>query len=85
MPTLFSYRPAEFSIRGGRAYVLRIVPTIHKSTPEFQKLSVEQRKCRFNDEQLEDQFSIFKYYTQKTCIFECTLKNVVPSKVSLNK
>jgi hypothetical protein len=82
---LFTYpllicRPGEFEIRAGRAYVVKITPTYHHSTYVFQTLPMVKRKCRLNSEKEEK--SIFSYYTQKTCIYECTLKKIVPSLVS---
>jgi hypothetical protein len=40
-----------------------------------------KRGCRLNSE--TEEVSSFKYYTQKTCIFECTLKIIIPSIVSM--
>jgi hypothetical protein len=59
---------------------VKIVPTVQTSTDHFRALTLDKRGCRLNAEIMED--SIFKYYTQKTCMFECTLKNIIPNIVS---
>ena len=76
------HRSSEFSIRAGQSYVLKIVPTFHTYTEDFESLMLDKRGCRSNNEKMEDQDSIFKYYTQKTCIFECTLKTIIPKVAS---
>jgi hypothetical protein len=74
-------RSADFEIRAGKAYVVKITPTYHHSTYNFQTIPMVKRKCRLNSEREEE--SIFSYYTQKTCIYECTLKKIVPTIVSI--
>jgi hypothetical protein len=59
---------------------VKIVPIVHKSTSDFQTLALDKRGCRLNAEKKDN--SIFKYYTQKTCIFECSLRNIIPRIVS---
>lgn len=59
----------------GQSYHLRIMPTLHVATPSFKNLELSERKCRMRHEGPTD--SIFKSYSKKGCIFECTLKHVV--------
>ena len=54
---------------------MKIIPTLHQSTPEFKSLSKENRNCSLTSEVKDD--SIFNIYSQKGCIFECTLKKIV--------
>lgn len=77
-------RPSAFTVYAGRAYVLKIVPTVHKYSEHFRTLTLDERKCQLNDEHAENLDSMFKYYTQKTCIYECTLRNVLSNVVSTN-
>jgi hypothetical protein len=81
---LFIYRPAAFTIQAGRAYVLKITPSVLKSTQSFHRLTLDERQCRFNDEKMESWKSMFIYYTQKTCAFECILRKVI-SRVSITQ
>jgi hypothetical protein len=60
-----------------------MVPTVHKSTEAFRKLPLDKRGCRMNNEHIEDNSPMFKIYTQKLCIFECMLNNVVANEVSI--
>jgi hypothetical protein len=64
-------------IEAGKSYLIRIVPTVHKATAYFRTIELEKRGCRFIDERIEGRESIIKYYSKKTCIFECTLRMVV--------
>ena len=69
------FRSQEIKIRAGKSYHLKIIPTLHQSTPEFMGLSIENRNCSLTSEVKGD--SIFNSYSQKGCIFECTLKKIV--------
>jgi hypothetical protein len=81
---LFICRAAAFTIQAGRAYVLKITPSVLKSTQSFHRLTLDERQCRFNDEKMESWKSMFIYYTQKTCAFECILRKVI-SRVSITQ
>ncbi len=64
-------------LEGGYAYVVKVIPTVHKATEAFRALPLEKRACRFFDELPDDQESIYSYYTQKSCVFNCMLKDIV--------
>jgi hypothetical protein len=63
---------------------MKIVPTVHISTESFKSMSLANRGCRFPEETEESQESLFTYYTQKTCMFECTLTNIITNVVSMS-
>jgi hypothetical protein len=82
---VFTYRTSEFTIRSGRSYVVKIFPTSHTSTDDFRTITLSKRGCRLKEEKIESQYSMFKYYTRKTCIFECTLKKIIPKVLSFQR
>jgi hypothetical protein len=82
MKNVLNSRMSEFTIRAGRSYRVKIVPTEHKSTDDFRTIMLKKRVCRLNEEKMDSHNTIFKYYTRKTCIFECILKTIIPSVVS---
>jgi hypothetical protein len=45
-----------------------------KATEKFKKLDLSVRECRFSNEN-PDTDSIFQYYSQKSCLFECRLRH----------
>ena len=65
------------TLMAGNAYKMRIIPTVHRATDSFRDLTIDKRGCRFLDEVPENITTIFKYYTQKSCIFNCLLKQAV--------
>ena len=72
---LDSFRSQSITLRGGQSYHLRIVPTLHSTTPDFNKLSVDDRECKLKREVPEE--SLFRNYSMKGCIFECILRAAV--------
>lgn len=71
-------RDNGINILAGNMYTFKVTPTVHTATENFRMISLEKRKCRFIDELPEaNTTSMFTYYTQKTCMFECILKSVV--------
>ena len=50
---------------------------VHSSTDSFKKsIGIAKRGCRFLNETIEQEDSIFNHYTQKGCLFECSMKYV---------
>ncbi len=64
-------------LEGGYAYVVKVIPTVHTATASFRELPLDKRGCRFIDEQPKDQESIYQFYTHKSCVFNCMLKDIV--------
>ena len=54
---------------------IRVTPIQHVATEGFKTLSLEKRKCRYLDE--DEDIKMFNYYTYKSCMFECKLRNVI--------
>ncbi len=59
-----------------------MVPTVHKATDAFKKLSIEKRGCRLPHERVGSEH-LFRNYSQKACIFQCMMKNVVRTTFNL--
>ena len=71
----FSVATQSFVLNAGQHVTLTVTPTVHSYTPDFKRtLGIEARKCRFLDEVIEGEKSMFNNYTQKACIFDCALK-----------
>ena len=49
---------------------------VHSSTDSFKGITIAKRGCRFLDEIIEGDESIFNHYTQKGCLFECSMRSV---------
>ena len=50
---------------------------VHSSTDNFREsISIAKRGCRFLNETIDGEQSIFNHYTQKGCKFECSMKLV---------
>ena len=75
MMYLDSFRSQGIKLRGGQSYHIRIVPTLHTTTSDFDNLSEEDRQCRLSLEMPEK--SLFRNYSMKSCIYECILKAAV--------
>ena len=58
----------------GYQSVFMVKPTEYSATDNFKDLSIKQRKCRFSHEHPDPENSLFKYYSQSTCSFECKLR-----------
>ncbi len=80
----FSVRATRFAVYPGMSLVVKIYPTVHLASEAFKAISLAKRGCRFHHEQPDADNSMFKFYSKKACIFECTLKKVV-EKVSYVK
>ena len=54
-----------------------MVPTVHTSTDSFKKnIGIAKRGCRFlNENNIKGGESIFNHYTQKGCLFECSMRS----------
>ncbi len=52
--------------------MINTIPIQHITTDRLRDLSIENRNCRYLDEQLPN--SMFNYYSQKSCLFECKLR-----------
>jgi hypothetical protein len=50
-----------------------VVPTQYTTTEAFKVLPLDTRKCRFTNENPNPD-SLFRYYGQKSCVFECHVK-----------
>lgn len=55
---------------------MKVVPTVHSSTDSFKGIRIAKRACRFLNETIEGEESIFNHYTQKGCFFECAMQSV---------
>ena len=51
---------------------MSITPIEHTADEALEGLDIERRRCRYSHENPTKK-SIFKYYTQKACRFECAL------------
>ncbi len=71
---LHDFRASSITVRSGRSYHIRVFPTTHVTTADFRGMSLKNRGCRYPDEMPADRPTIFKRYTQKSCMFECVLK-----------
>ena len=49
--TYYSIRLNQIELRGGTEVIVKVQPIIHSTTAEFQRLTLEERACRYNDEQ----------------------------------
>ena len=58
------------------------MPIEHSATPSFKDLSRETRHCKLREE--VDEGSIFMNYSQKGCIFECMLTNMVSHRIHIS-
>ena len=72
---MFVYRTQQIHIKAGQHHHLKIVPIRHFATSTFKELSRETRECQLREE--IDNSSIFRHYSQKGCIHECILRNMV--------
>ncbi len=69
----FSNLANGFILNPGFRTMVTITPTMHVTTDDFRELSIEERKCRYTNE-LPDNWSLFKNYTQKSCQFLCMIE-----------
>ena len=56
----------------GYKYLIRITPTQYTTSSDFLSIPPEKRKCLYLHEN-PNADSIFKFYSQKTCFYECQL------------
>ncbi len=80
----FSVRNQQIKLEAGYSYTVKVTPTVHYATADFKELPLEKRECRFVEEMPEDQTSMFGLYSQKSCVFNCMLKDIVRTLLSLN-
>ena len=64
-----------FKILPGYHTSLRILPTVIETSPDFEALSLEVRKCKLPHE--TEEFLLLKTYSQEGCQFECAVKSAV--------
>ena len=50
--------------------VIRVEPIQLESDDSIRSVSIEKRKCRFEDEVPED-MPMFKIYSRNACLFNC--------------
>ena len=73
----FSVVPNSIEVFAGSETVLKVRPVMHVASSNFRDLTLENRKCRFSNENPSGKDSMFTYYTQKSCMFECCLNFAV--------
>ena len=62
-------------IQTGTTTTIRVTPVQHVTAEGLRAFSIEKRMCRYLDE--NEKATIFNYYTYKSCMFECKLRNVI--------
>ncbi len=73
----FNVRASRFTVMPGMSLVVKLNPTVHLVSEPFMEISLDKRGCRFHDEQPDPENSMFKFYSKKACMFECSLRAVV--------
>ena len=58
----------------GYETTLRVSPLIHNVSDDFRSLPKAMRQCRFSHELDPSKKSMFNFYSQRGCLFECALK-----------
>ena len=60
----------------GSTTTFHFTPKVHTSSDSLKSLSCESRHCRLHNEipEGEEEFTLFKEYTQKSCSFQQRLK-----------
>ncbi len=53
-------------------YTIKVKPVVYAASDDLRSLGVGERQCRYMREVPAD--SVFRYYTQRTCEFECRMK-----------
>ena len=59
----------SISLLPGNEYLIELKPYGQRSTADFQKLPIEQRRCRLDTETLQG--STYKIYSKQNCIYDC--------------
>ena len=72
------FNPFEVKLKGiklksGFHHRYKVTPTQYATSDNFRNLDINVRKCRFLDEN-PDPKSIYSYYSQSACAFECRLR-----------
>ena len=62
-------------MRAGHHYVIKLTPTVHATSENFRHLGVEKRGCRYHHEKMKRHGGMFKGYTKKSCVLECSVRN----------
>ncbi len=62
---------------------LRLIPSEVHSEGAIRSIPINKRKCRFQDE-TQGLVTLFSYYTQAACRFECFLKKAAEICRSVN-
>ena len=69
----FSVDAKHFEAYTGLETIVKVKPTVHITSNSFVNLAMGDRSCRYPLEQPDAGRSMFNYYTQKSCLFECRL------------
>lgn len=69
----FNMRAEVVKAEIGKLTEILVTPTQYLASSNIRPLDLEIRQCRFRDE-VQENMTIFKYYTQSACQFECLLK-----------
>ena len=69
----FDTRKHGIYVKSGQHLVLKVSLSQLTGSNDLRQLSIEQRKCRFMDE--NDGMEFMKYYTQAGCYHQCQLKH----------
>ncbi len=79
------FRPQGFKVVAGRSYTVKITPVVHRATENYRGIDLAKRRCRYSDEPIPNHDSMFTFYSQKSCFFECTLKKAAEKVAKLIK
>ena len=80
----FSVSPSWFEIRPGFETVIYVQPVVHSVSENLRTLPEHKRKCRFAEE-TRNESEMFLYYTQRSCIFECSLRNAIEKAIRITR
>ena len=69
----FDTTTSNIEVHPGYKYYIKVIPKQLITSADFRKLHPSQRKCLYLDEN-QNPKSIFKFYSQKSCQFECQLE-----------
>ena len=50
--TYYSVRLNQIDLRGGTEVIIKVQPVVHSTSDSFKSLTLEERECRYSDEQM---------------------------------
>ncbi len=64
----------SIDINTGFRYQVQVTPVQHVTSEDFRDLPISVRQCRYLDENALGNASLFRFYTRKTCEYECMIR-----------